>query len=69
MKKHRAIPQGYMLVGEIAKKMGVSVSTLHYYDKEGVLSPTSESEGGRRLYTNKDIVKLSQIQSMKHLGF
>jgi len=69
MKKQKAIPHGYMLVGEIAKKMGVPISTLHYYDKEGVLSPTLESEGGRRLYTHKDIVKLSQIQAMKHLGF
>jgi len=69
MKKYRAIPQGYMLVGEIAKKTNVPISTLHYYDKTGLLSPTSESEGGRRLYTHKDIVRLTQIQSMKHLGF
>ncbi|MCL2564776.1 MAG: MerR family transcriptional regulator [Defluviitaleaceae bacterium] len=69
MEKYKVIPQGYMLVGEIAKKMGVPVSTLHYYDKKGVLSPASESKGGRRLYTHKDIVRLSQIQSMKHLGF
>ena len=27
------------------------------------------SEGGRRLYTDKDIVKLHQILSLKHLGF
>ena len=69
MEKYRAIPQGYMTVGEIAKKMNVTVRTLQYYDKEGVLSPSAESEGGRRLYTQKDIVKLHQIQSMKYLGF
>ena len=69
MKKHKAIPQGYMTIGEIAKKMNSTVRTLQYYDKEGVLSPSAESEGGRRLYTNKDIVKLHQIQSMKYLGF
>ncbi|MCL2838981.1 MAG: MerR family transcriptional regulator [Oscillospiraceae bacterium] len=69
MEKHRAIPAGYMTVGEIAKKMNVTVRTLQYYDKEGVLSPSAESEGGRRLYTQKDIVKLHQIQSMKYLGF
>ena len=69
MEKHRAIPQGYMTVGELAKKMGVTVRTLQYYDKEGVLSPSSQSEGGRRLYTHKDVVKLHQIQSLKYLGF
>ena len=69
MEKYRAIPEGYMTVGEIAKKMNVTVRTLQYYDKEGVLSPSAESDGGRRLYTQKDIVKLHQIQSMKYLGF
>lgn len=69
MGKYRTIPQGYMTVGEVAKKMGVTVRTMQYYDKEGMLSPSSESEGGRRLYTDKDVVKLHQILSMKYLGF
>ena len=69
MNKHRAIPKGYMTTGEIAKKMNVTVRTLQYYDEEGVLSPSAESEGGRRLYTHKDMVKLQHIQSLKFLGF
>lgn len=69
MEKHKAIPQGYMTVGEVAKKMDVTVRTLQHYDREGLLSPSAMSEGGRRLYTDKDIVKLHQILSLKHLGF
>lgn len=69
MAKHRAIPQCYMTVGEVAKKIGVTVRTLQYYDKEGLLSPSAESEGGRRLYTDKDLVTLHQIISLKSLGF
>lgn len=69
MAKYRAIPQGFMTVGEVAKKMGVTVRTLQYYDKEGLLSPSAESEGGRRLYTDKDLVILHQIISLKSLGF
>ena len=69
MEKHKAIPHGYMTVGEVAKKMDVTVRTLQHYDKEGLLSPSAISEGGRRLYTDKDIVKLHQILSLKHLGF
>ncbi|MEG2788835.1 MAG: MerR family transcriptional regulator [Romboutsia sp.] len=49
--------------------MDVTVRTLQYYDKEGLLNPSSKSEGGRRLYTKKDIVKLPQILSLKYLGF
>ena len=69
MAKYRAISQGFMTVGEVAKKMGVTVRTLQYYDKEGLLSPSAESEGGRRLYTDKDLVTLHQIISLKSLGF
>ena len=67
MEKHKAIPQGYMTVGEVAKKMGVTVRTLQYYDKEGLLSPSAESEGGRRLYMYKYLVTLHQIISLKSL--
>ena len=69
MERYRAIPPGYMTVGEVAKKMDVTVRTLQHYDKEGLLSPSATSDGGRRLYTDKDIVKLHQILSLKHLGF
>lgn len=69
MAKYRAIPQGFMTVGEVAKKMGVTVRTLQYYDKEGLLSPSAESKGGRRLYTDKDLITLHQIISLKSLGF
>ena len=69
MAKFRAIPEGFMTVGEVAKKMGVTVRTLQYYDKEELLSPSAESEGGRRLYTDKDLVMLHQIISLKSLGF
>lgn len=69
MAKYKAIPQGYMTVGEVAKKMGVTVRALQYYDREGLFSPSSISEGGRRLYSDKDIVRLHQILSLKSLGF
>lgn len=69
MEKCRAIPQGYMTVGEAAKKMGVTVRTLQYYDQEGLLASSAKSDGGRRLYTDKDLVILHQILSLKSLGF
>ena len=49
-----------MTVGEVAKKMNTTVQTLQYYDKKGVLLPSAQSEGGRRLYTDKDIIQLNQ---------
>lgn len=69
MANYKAIPHGYMTVGEVAKKMGVTVRALQYYDREGLFCPSAVSEGGRRLYTDKDIIKLHQILSLKSLGF
>lgn len=66
---YKAIPRGYMTVGEVAKKMGVTVRALQYYDREGLFSPSCISKGGRRLYNDKDIVKLHQILTFKSLGF
>ena len=38
MDQNKAIPQGYMTVGEVAKKMDITVRTLQHYDREGVFS-------------------------------
>lgn len=59
----------YLTVGELAQVMGTTVRTLQYYDREGLLKPSSFSEGGRRLYSSKDMIKLHQILSFKYLGF
>lgn len=56
-------------IGEMARKLNVTVRTLQYYDKEGLLTPSATTKGGRRFYTKKDLIKLHQILSMKYLGF
>jgi len=68
MEKHSAIPEGYMRIGELAKKAGINTNTLRYYGKEGLLIPSAESEGGYRLYSDKDLAKLAWILLMKQLG-
>ena len=69
MPQQRAVPPGYMTVGELAKRVGTTVRTLQYYHREGLLPPSGETEGGRRLYTDKDMIRLHQILSLKSLGF
>ena len=66
---YRVIPEGVMTVGQLAKKIGITIRTLQYYDNAVLAFPSVESEGGRRLYTDKDLVKLHQILSLKSLGF
>ena len=47
--------------GEIAKLCSVSVRTVQYYDKRGLLTPSELSEGGRRLYSENDLSKMKTI--------
>jgi DNA-binding transcriptional MerR regulator len=60
---------GSWKVGELAGRTGVSVRTLRYYDEIGLLSPSQRSEGGHRLYTSEDVVRLQQVRSLTRLGF
>lgn len=47
--------------GELAKHCNVTVRTVQYYDKRGILIPTELSEGGRRLYSESDLQRLKVI--------
>jgi DNA-binding transcriptional MerR regulator len=56
-------------VGELAKRTGLSVRTLHWYDEIGLLSPSHHTESGHRLYAASDLARLQQIKSLRRLGF
>ena len=55
-------------VGELAKRCGLTVRTLHHYDAIGLLTPSARSDGGYRLYNRKDIARLHQIQALRRFG-
>lgn len=59
----------YLTVGELANKMNVTVRTLQYYDKIGLVKASAYSEGGRRLYSDQDVIILHQVLALKYLGF
>lgn len=54
--------------GEMAKLCNVSVRTVQFYDQKGVLHPSAESEGGRRIYNDDDLTKLRIICTLKSIG-
>ncbi|MEU3555218.1 MerR family transcriptional regulator [Streptomyces fragilis] len=56
-------------VGQVAAFAGVTVRTLHHYDKAGLLSPGERSHAGYRLYGEGDLVRLQQILFYRELGF
>ena len=55
-------------IKEAAQLSGVSVKTLHHYDKIGLLVP-AKSENGYRTYSQADLERLQVILYYKYLGF
>ncbi len=58
-----------MTVREVSKMTGVTVRSLQYYDKIGLLKPTFVSENGYRHYDNNSLIALGKIIILKELGF
>lgn len=61
--------RNYYKTGEFAKLANVTERTLRYYDRIGLLKPSSILSNGYRQYTDSDLLKLQKILSLKHLGF
>jgi DNA-binding transcriptional MerR regulator/trans-aconitate methyltransferase len=59
----------YMTAGQFADRAGVTVRTVRFYDKVGLLRPTSRSESGYRLYSEQDFARLQRILTLKYIGF
>jgi MerR family transcriptional regulator, thiopeptide resistance regulator len=55
-------------IGELARRTGLTVRTLHHYDDIGLLSPADRSEGGHRVYGEADVRRLYRIVSLRSLG-
>src|SRR5206468_11104917 len=60
---------GPVHVGEVARLAGITVRTLHHYDRIGLLSPSERTATGYRVYTASDLDRLHQVLVYRELGF
>ena len=60
--------QRYLTVGELARRVGVTVRTIQYYDQQGLLSPSAKGPQNQRLYTDDNVKDLYRILTLKYLG-
>lgn len=58
-----------MNVGEVAALAGVTVRTLHHYDRIGLLSPSGRTSAGYRQYSAADLDRLHRVLLYRELGF
>lgn len=58
-----------MKIGALVNQHGISVDTVRFYEKKGLLSPSARSEAGYRIYTAQDSERLAFILRAKSVGF
>lgn len=55
------------LIGDVARRTGLSVSAIRYYSDEGLVRPTDETDGGHRLYDLDAIARFEFISTLRDL--
>lgn len=58
-----------LTVGQVAQQYGITVRTLHHYDKIGLLTPSERTLAGYRVYTGPDLQRLATVVVYRRLGF
>jgi len=61
-------PARRMQIGDLAKKAGITVRSIRYYEELGLLHPGGHSAGGFRLYDTLHLKRLNVIHFLKELG-
>lgn len=56
-------------IKNFSEMVGVSVQTLHHYDRIGLLTPELRKSNGYRLYTEQDFFRLKKIIVLRFFGF
>ncbi|CAM04125.1 MerR family transcriptional regulator [Saccharopolyspora erythraea] len=59
----------HMQIGEVAARTELSLRTIRHYEETGLVIPSARSQGGFRLYGERDVERLMVIRRMKPLGF
>ncbi|BBB67722.1 MerR family transcriptional regulator [Undibacterium sp. YM2] len=55
-------------IGELAKRIGLTIRALHHYEEIGLVQPSSRTASGYRLYNRDDVARLHRVQALRGLG-
>ena len=68
-KRDATAPSPRLKIGEVAKRTGVGIETLRFYERQGLLGRPARTESGYRLYDESVIEQLEFIRQAQTLGF
>ena len=60
---------GKITTGKLAKKAGINVETVHYYERKKLILEPPRNSSGYRQYSPKELKRLKFIKSAQKLGF
>ena len=60
--------EDFLSIGELSRQLEMSQRTIRYYEEIGLLNSMKRVEGGRRIYTEKDLRRLKLIKRLKIMG-
>ena len=61
--------QGAFTIGDLARRVGVNIETIRYYERAGLMPRPKRTSGGRRTYDESDLRTLGFIRKARELGF
>jgi DNA-binding transcriptional MerR regulator len=63
-----AQPKSMLTIGKVAKLAEVSIDTIRYYERHGLVTPVQKSDAGYRLYNDEAVRRLHFIKHAQHCG-
>ena len=61
--------QGAFTIGDLARRTGVNIETIRYYERVGLMPRPKRTPGGQRSYGENDLRTLGFIRKARELGF
>ena len=58
-----------LLIGAVSNETGVSIETIRYYERAGILDEPSRSQGGHREYDHEQLKRINFVKRCRDLGF
>lgn len=58
-----------MFIGDLARRLGLTVKALRYYETVGILPPAGRTPSGYRVYTERDAQRLRFVKAAQAIGF
>ncbi len=66
---HPSRRSGVVKIGTLAKKTGLTIRTLRYYEEVGLLAPAQRTDAGHRLYGVDEVIRLQKVVLLRQHGF